>query len=200
MSIYNLIPTIQQNAEFRGCVHAHRQQVDEWAARGWGWREWIYCQLTEPWIQADEHRKPQEALSLTVGYFSLLPSLSLPPSPPLPSLLSFLLFTPSLFCIATRSARPPCMYITVRSLSPGRRFRNIINSRTKPYDSSASLAAGNLIRSSSPAISSAAKWFICPISVSHVKCIPRERARSRAKIRGVLRSLEMFLTSPARRR
>ena len=71
MSIYNLISTIQQNAEFRGCVYARRQQVDEWAGRGWGWREWIYCQLTEPWIQADEQRKPQEALSLTVGYFSL---------------------------------------------------------------------------------------------------------------------------------
>lgn len=101
MSIYNLILTIQQNAEFRGCVYARRQQVDEWAGRGWGWREWIYCQLTEPWIQADEQRKPQEALSLTVGYFSLsLPRLlprSHPLSFPRSPALSLFLSLPSLF-------------------------------------------------------------------------------------------------------
>lgn len=126
-------------------LHAHRQQVDRWAARGWGWREWIYCRLTEPWIQADERRKPQEALSLTAGNFSLSLSFSLV----LP-LLSSVALSLTLFLFSSLVSLRVA-YLPVPSPSP----RNCASvskhyqlSRTKPYDSSASshVYVGNLIR------------------------------------------------------
>jgi len=122
------------------------------------------------------------SLSLSLSLSRLHPysyPLSFPRSP----ILSFSLSLSLLSLVLPRIVHLHHAY-TIRSLSPERRFRNIINSRTKPYDSSASLAAGNLIRSSSLAISSAAKWFIRPISISRAKCIPVNAATRENSERG----------------
>lgn len=96
------------NGQFQGLVYDTHAGWGKWTSRreneqaegawGYGGRgiEWIYYQVTEPWMQPDERRKPQETLSLTVGNFSfslsiwtlfrIILSLSLPS--PLPFSLS----------------------------------------------------------------------------------------------------------------
>ena len=81
-----------RNGQFRneGLVYDTHAGQGKWVKRRDDWRgkeaareygesgiEWIYCQVTEPWMQPDERRKPQETLSLTVGNFSFSLSLSL---------------------------------------------------------------------------------------------------------------------------